>query len=122
MRSGKRILLCGRDPKNVLVQLARQLSLTGAPVILGGRGYDSLVYDIAGVMPDIVVITDISDAQKADEFLSRRRRFPTEPFFLFTTCRKEVYAGMTRTLRHGFYIAMEPLDMPFIREIIKRQI
>ncbi|MDE6592910.1 MAG: hypothetical protein K2K57_07605 [Oscillospiraceae bacterium] len=122
MRSGKRILLCGRDSKNVLVQLARQLSLTGAPVILGSRCYDSLVYDIANVIPDIVVITDISDREKAEEFLSRRRNFPTNPFFIFTTCRKDVYSDMLRTLRHGFYIAMEPLEMPVIREIIKQHL
>ena len=122
MRSDKRILLCGKDPKNVLVQLARQLSLAGAPVILGGRCYDRLVYDIANVMPDIVVISNISDSEKAGGFLSRRGLLPIDPFFVFTTCRKDVYADLTGTLRHGFYIAMEPLEMPVIREIIKRQL
>ena len=122
MKAGKRILLCGKDPKNVLVQLARQLSLAGAPVILGGRCYDRIVCDIANVMPDIVVISNISDAEKAEDFLSRRGSLPKDPFFIFTTCRRDIYENMTRTLRHGFYIAMEPLNMPFIREIIKRQI
>ena len=121
MKKGNLILISGKDL--VVVKMsAMSLVSTEMNVVIGSNDRAELEYDIEHLKPDIVLIWGVDNSDSILEFVIKWENHDVNPFFIVTTCYRNVYDILDNNLPRNAYAVLEPESMKFIKDIIKEEI
>lgn len=98
------------------------MDTTGMEVVTSCSDYKKQTKGIAKLKPAAVIIWGVNDADDFLEFVRSWEGSDHKPFFVVTTCYRDVYRSWDGRLPENAYPILEPVSAVSLKELIQTSV